>query len=32
VEMGSVLGCICVLNSLKIRLSPKNHPKEWRVG
>ncbi len=32
VGIGSVPACICVLNSLKFRLSPKNHPKEWRVG
>ena len=25
-EMGSVPACICVLNSLKFRLLPKNHP------
>jgi hypothetical protein len=31
VGMGSVPACICVLNSLKIRLSPKNCPREWRV-
>ena len=30
--MGSVPACICVLNSLKFRLLPKNHPREWRVG
>jgi hypothetical protein len=30
--MGSVPACICVLNSLKFRLSLKNHPREWRVG
>ena len=30
--MGSVPACICVLNSLKFRLSPKNCPREWRVG
>ena len=29
--IGSVPACICVLNSLKIRLSPKNCPREWRV-
>ncbi len=29
---GSVPACICVLNSLKFRLFPKNHPREWRVG
>jgi hypothetical protein len=31
-EMGSVPTCICVLNSLKFRLLPKNCPREWRVG
>jgi hypothetical protein len=31
-EMGSVLACSCVLNSLKFRLLPKNCPREWRVG
>ncbi len=30
--MGSIPTCICVLNSLKFRLLPKNHPREWRVG
>ncbi len=30
--MGSVPACIRVLNSLKIRLLPKNCPREWRVG
>ncbi len=30
--MGSVPACICVLNSLKFRLSSKNRPREWRVG
>ncbi len=30
--MGSVSACICVLNSLKFRLLPNNHPREWRVG
>jgi hypothetical protein len=32
--MVSVPACICVLNSLKLkfRLSPKNCPREWRVG
>ncbi len=30
--MGSVPACICVLNSLKFRLLPKNCPREWRVG
>jgi hypothetical protein len=29
---GSVPACICVLNSLKFRLLPKNCPWEWRVG
>ncbi len=29
--MGSVPACICVLNSLKFRLLPKNCPREWRV-
>jgi hypothetical protein len=29
---GSVPACIRVLNSLKFRLSPKNRPREWRVG
>jgi hypothetical protein len=28
----SVPACICVLNSLKFRLSPKICPREWRVG
>jgi hypothetical protein len=28
----SVPTCICVLNSLKFRLLPKNCPREWRVG
>jgi hypothetical protein len=32
VGMGSIPACICVLNSLKFRLLPKNHPREWRVG
>jgi hypothetical protein len=32
VGMGSVPACICVLNCLKFRLLPKNHPREWRVG
>ncbi len=32
VGMGSVPACICVLNSLKFRLLPKNCPREWRVG
>jgi hypothetical protein len=32
VGMGSVPACIRVLNSLKFRLLPKNHPREWRVG
>jgi hypothetical protein len=31
-RMGSVPACICVLNSLKFRLLPKNCPREWRVG
>ncbi len=30
--MGSIPACIHVLNSLKFRLSPKYHPREWRVG
>ena len=30
--MGSIPACICVLNSLKFRLLPKNRPREWRVG
>jgi hypothetical protein len=30
--MGSVPACIHVLNSLKFWLSPKNRPREWRVG
>jgi hypothetical protein len=30
--IGSIPACICVLNSLKFRLLPKNCPKEWRVG
>jgi hypothetical protein len=30
--MGFVPACICVLNSLKFRLSSKNCPREWRVG
>jgi hypothetical protein len=30
--MGSIPACICVLNSLKFRLLPKNCPREWRVG
>jgi hypothetical protein len=30
--MGSVPACICVLNSLKFRVLPKNCPGEWRVG
>jgi hypothetical protein len=30
--MGSIPACICVLNSLKIRLLPKNCPREWKVG
>jgi hypothetical protein len=28
--MGLVPACICVLNSLKFRLLPKNCPREWR--
>jgi hypothetical protein len=31
-EMGSVLACIRVLNSLKFKLLLKNCPREWRVG
>jgi hypothetical protein len=31
-RMGFIPACICVLSSLKFRLSPKNPPKEWRVG
>jgi hypothetical protein len=31
-RMGSNPACICVLNSLKFRLLPKNRPREWRVG
>ena len=30
--MCSVPAFICVLNSLKVRLSPKNRPRERRVG
>jgi hypothetical protein len=30
--MGSNPTCIHVLNSLKFRLLPKKHPREWRVG
>jgi hypothetical protein len=30
--MGSIPTCMCVLNSLKFRLLPKNRPREWRVG
>ena len=30
--MSSVPACICVLNSLKFRLLPKNCPRELRVG
>jgi hypothetical protein len=30
--LGSIPTCICVLNSLKFRLLPKNCPREWRVG
>ncbi len=29
---GSILTFIRVLNSMKLRLLPKNHPREWRVG
>ncbi len=32
VEMGSVPACIHVLNTLNLRLLPKNCPREWRVG
>ncbi len=32
VGMGSVPTCICVYDSLKFRLLPKNCPREWRVG
>jgi hypothetical protein len=32
VGMGSIPASICVLNSLKFRLLPKNCPREWRVG
>jgi hypothetical protein len=32
VGMGFVPACICILNSLKFRLSPKKFPREWRVG
>jgi hypothetical protein len=32
VGMGSVSTCICVYDSLKFRLLPKNCPREWRVG
>jgi hypothetical protein len=32
VRIGSVPTCICVLNSLKFTLLPKNCPWEWRVG
>jgi hypothetical protein len=32
VGIGSVPASIRVLNSLKFRLSPKNCPREWRVG
>jgi hypothetical protein len=32
VGKGSIPACICVLNSLKFRLSPKNCPREWRMG
>jgi hypothetical protein len=31
-RMGSGPACICVLNSLKFRLLPKNCPREWGVG
>jgi hypothetical protein len=31
-RMGSVPACILVLNTLKFRHSPKNCPREWRVG
>ncbi len=30
--MGFIPACICVLNSLKFRLLPKNCSREWRVG
>jgi hypothetical protein len=30
--MGSIPACMCVLNSLKFRLLPKNRPREGRVG
>jgi hypothetical protein len=30
--MGPIPACICVLNSLKCRLLPKNCHREWRVG
>jgi hypothetical protein len=30
--MVSIPACICVLNSLKFGLLPKNCPREWRVG
>jgi hypothetical protein len=30
--MGSLPACIHIFNSLKFRLSPKNCPREWRVG
>jgi hypothetical protein len=30
--VGPVPACICVLNSLKFRLLPKNCPREWRVS
>jgi hypothetical protein len=30
--MGSVPACICDLNLLKFRLSPKIRPRDWRVG
>jgi hypothetical protein len=32
VGMGSIPACFFVLTSLKFRLLPKNHPREWRVG
>jgi hypothetical protein len=32
VGMGFVPACIHVLNSLKFRLLPKNHSREWRMG
>jgi hypothetical protein len=30
--MGSIPACICVINSLKFRLLPKNCLQKWRVG